>query len=64
MARGSAWSVGARDLVRWHVLAHETEAVHAGFSSGVWRSIAIHLDLKLSGFVDLGPMDLVVALVL
>jgi len=46
------------------VLARETKVVHAGFSGSVWRSIAILLDLKLSGFVDLGPMDLVVASVL
>ena len=64
MSEYGTWSVGARALVRWRVLARETKVVHAGFSGSVWRSIAILLDLKLSGFVDLGPMDLVVASVL
>ena len=31
---------------------------------GAWRRVASHLDPKFSGLVDLGPMNLVVALVL
>ena len=31
---------------------------------GAWRRVALHLDLKFSGLVDLGPMDLVASLVL
>ena len=56
--------MGACDLVRWRVLAYETKAVHTCFFGGAWRSMVVLLDLKLSGFVDLGPMDLVVASVL
>ena len=45
------------------MLARKTEAVTVDFSGGAWRHVVGHLDLK-SGLVDLGLIDLVVALVL
>jgi len=46
------------------VEARVTKDVKAEFSGGAWMRVVNPLGLKFSGFVDLGPLDRMVASVL
>ena len=48
--RNRAWCVSTCDLVRWHVLVHETEVVNADVPGGMWQCMVAYLVLKFFGF--------------
>ena len=60
---GHAGSSGGFCYLNWLPNLHRSDTIFEDYG-GAWRRVASHLDLKFSSLVDLGPMDLVVALVL
>ena len=64
MARVSAWRVERVKARDFSASAREKTLMIAEPSGGAWRRVAVRLDLKFSGLVDLRPLKTPVGSVL